>query len=110
MSTVYHMVHYRRSDFGKADLKDATLESLCRSALGVTDASGMTLWERAQDRLLDLGDSSARQILLNKVADLSSAVFGEMCLVQSGDLQALLDLKATKVQLSKITTAEIFNL
>jgi len=110
MSTVYHMAHYRRFDFGKADLKGASLESLCRSALAVTDASGATLWERAQDRLFDLADASARQILLNKVADLSSAVFGEMCLVQSGDLQALLDLKASKVQLSKITTAEIFNL
>jgi hypothetical protein len=104
------MVHYRRFDFGKADLNGASLESLCRSALGATDVSGATLWERAQDRLFDLADVSARQLLLNKVADLSSAVFGEMCLVQSGDLQALLDLKASKVQLSKITTAEIFNL
>jgi hypothetical protein len=104
------MVHYRRFDFGEADLKGASLESLCRTPLGETDASEATLWERAQDRLFDLADVSARQILLNKVADLSSAVFGEMCLVQSGDLQALLDLKASKVRLSKITTAEIFNL
>jgi len=102
------MVHYRRFDFGNADLKGASLESLCRSALGETDASGETLWERAQDRLFNLADVNARQIFLNKVADLSSAVFGEMCLVQSGDLQALLDLKASKVQLSKITRAEIF--
>jgi len=33
-----------------------------------------------------------------------------LCLVQSRDLQALLELKPTKVQLSNLTMAEIFNL
>ena len=70
----------------------------------------VTLWQRAHDRLFSLGDSDGRQIILNKVADLSSAVFGEMCLVQSRDLQALLELTASQVQLSDITTAEIYNL
>ena len=57
-----------------------------------------------------MADSDGRQILLNKVADLSSAVFGEMCLVQSRDLQALLELTPSKVRLSNITMAEIFSL
>jgi hypothetical protein len=33
-----------------------------------------------------------------------------MCLVHSRDLQALLDLKASKIQLSNITRTEVFNL
>jgi hypothetical protein len=110
MATAYHMVHYRRFDAAEVDLKGATLEALCRSALDVADATKVTLWERAQDRLFDLGDGEGRQVLLNKVADLSSAVFGEMCLVQNRDLQALLELKPSMVRLSNITTAEIFNL
>ena len=95
---------------GSANLNGATIEKLCRSALDVTDAASVKLWERAQDRLFDVADSDGRQILLNKVADLSSAVFGEMCLVQSRDLQALLELTPSKVQLSNITMAEIFSL
>lgn len=82
MPTTYHMVHYRRFDAGGADLKGATLEQLCRTALDVADASKTTLWQRIGDRLYDLADTEGRQIFLNKVADLSSAIFGEMCLVQ----------------------------
>jgi hypothetical protein len=67
------------------------------------------LWKRAQDRVHRLEDNET-QIVLNRVADLSSAVFGEMCLVQSAGLQALLELKASEVQLSNITVAEIFGL
>jgi len=47
---------------------------------------------------------------LNRVADLSSAVFGEMCLVHNNGLQALLQLKAKKHKLSSITLAEIYDL
>lgn len=82
MPTVYHMVHYRRFDPGGAGLQGGTLEGLCRSALGHVDASGVTLWERIQDRFHDLVDVAERQVLLNKVVDLSSAVFGEMCLFE----------------------------
>lgn len=110
MPTAYHMVHYRRFDPGTAALNGTTLEELCRSALDIVDPAKLTLWERPQDRLFDLGDSEGRQIVLNKVADLSSAVFGEMCLVQSRDLQALLELTVSTVKLSNITTAQIFNL
>jgi hypothetical protein len=110
MPTAYYMVHYRRFEAGAANLNGATIETLCRSSLDVADSANVKLWERAQDRLFDVGDSDGRQILLNKVADLSSAVFGEMCLVQSSDLQALLELKPSKVQLSDLTMAEIFNL
>lgn len=110
MATAYHMVHYRRFDASDVGVPGATLESLCRTALGQTDGSGVALWGRATDRLYDPGDPSERQIVLNKVADLSSAVFGEMCLVQKHDYQALLEMQASQVQLSNITVAEIYNL
>lgn len=110
MPTAYHMVHYRRFDANSAGSQNVTLEGLCRQALDQADNSGVSLWGRAQDRLFDLADSSGRQVILNRIADLSSAVFGEMCLFQSQDFQALLELQASKVQLSNITTAEIFNL
>lgn len=109
MSTAYHMVHYRSFE-AKSEGKTPSLESLCRSALGQKDSSSLSLWERAQDRFFDLGDASKRQVVLNRVADLSSAVFGEMCLVQNDGLQALLQLEASKIQLSNITLAEVFSL
>ena len=111
MSTVYYWVHYRRFDAGQAKINGATIETLCRHALNVTDTVSTTLWERAEDRLFKMsGENDGKQILLNKVADLTSAVCGEMCLVQQSDLQALLELKTSKVQLSDVTTAEIFAL
>jgi hypothetical protein len=111
MKAVYHWVHYRRFDAGDADLKGQTVESLCRKALSVTDSVSLPLWERAQDRLFAMaGENDGKQLLLNKVADLTSAVCGEICLVQQSDLQALLELKAKTVQLSNVTKAEIFAL
>lgn len=110
MQTAYHMVHYRRFDAGSADVKGQTLESLCRKSLASAGADGTPLWERVQDRLFTLTDGTKRQLLLNKVADLSSAVFGEICLVHSNDLQAFLERKASTIKLSDITTAQIFDL
>ncbi|PZU56742.1 MAG: hypothetical protein DI552_09065 [Brevundimonas sp.] len=110
MPTAYHMVHYRRFNTGGVNIGSETFESACRTALGQANAGGQALWERAQDRLLDLGGSDGGQLVLNRVADLESAVFGEMCLVQNHGLQALLQLRAQTVQLSNITTAEIFGL
>lgn len=110
MPTAYHMVHYRRFNTGGVDIQQQTFEGLCREALGQVGGAGQTLWERAQDRLFTLGDADGGQVVLNRVADLSSAVFGEMCLVQNHGLQALLQLRAQTVQLSNITTAEIFGL
>jgi len=102
------MVHYRKytPHSGGSD----TLEALCRKALGNKDTTGATLWQRVGDRFYDVPDVASRKILLNKVADLASAVFGEMCLVQNDGLQALLELTAANVTLSNITTAEIFKL
>ncbi len=108
MPTAYHMVHYRRFETS-TDLKGQNLETLCRSALN-TKSGGELLWERPEDRLFDTGDGEGRKIFLNKVADLSSAVFGELCLVQSKDLQALLNMKPAKVQLSNLTTAVVYDL
>lgn len=102
------MVHYRRFDAGASASAGVTLEALCRSALNIADTNRATLWARPADRLFDIADG--RKIFLNKVADLSSAVFGEMCLAQSHDLQALLNLEQSTVQLSDITTAVVYNL
>lgn len=109
MSTAYHMVHYRRFEADATKLKGRTLEVLCREALN-TENSGAKLWARPEDRVFDVGDSDGRKIFLNKVADLSSAVFGEMCLAQAKDLQALLNMKPSEVKLSDLTTATVYDL
>ena len=108
MPVSYHMVHYR--SFQATDKTVGSLEGLCRSALNTVDGGGTALWQRASDRVFDLGDGNGTQVLLNRVADLSSAVFGEMCLVESKGLQALLDLRASNVKLSNITLAQIYDL
>lgn len=109
MSTSYHMVHYRRFEADMTALKGKTLENLCRDALNTSNGSS-ALWSRPEDRIFDLGVSDSRKIFLNKVADLSSAVFGEMCLAQAKDLQALLSMKPSKVKLSDLTTATVYDL
>lgn len=109
MSTVYHMVHCRRFDANAKELKGKTLEVLCREALN-TEKSGAKLWARPEDRVLDVGDGEGRKIFLNKVADLSDAVFGEICLAQAKDLQALLNMKPSQVKLSDLTTATVYDL
>ena len=101
MSTTYHMVHYRRFEADATALKGKTLENLCREALNTSNGSS-ALWARPEDRVFDVGDGDGRKIFLNKVADLSSAVFGEMCLAQAKDLQALLNMKPSEVKLSDL--------
>jgi hypothetical protein len=103
------MVHYRRFEADATALKGKTLESLCRDALNTNNGSS-ALWARPEDRVFDVGDSDGRKIFLNKVADLSSAVFGEMCLAQAKDLQALLNMKPSEVKLSDLTTATVYDL
>jgi hypothetical protein len=49
--------------------------------------------EAAHDQSFDPADG--RKVLLNRVADLSSAVFGEMCLMQNHDSQAPFELKTS---------------
>ncbi len=110
MPTAYHMVHYRRFEASLQRPRAVTLEGLCREALSSASGAGVALWERAPDRLFDLGDDNGSQIILNRVADQGSAVFGEMCLVHSRGFQALLQLDASKVQLSNLTFAEIYEL
>lgn len=110
MAVSYHMVNYCRFEIDEGDVGDRTLEGLCRSALGSHRGAATTLWERAPDRRFTLDDGSQATILLNRVADLRDAVFGELCLIEPHGLQALLDLHAERRQLSDLTTAEIFAL
>lgn len=108
MAVVYHMVHYRR--FEAVGSYDGTLENLCRQSLSATDAAGVDLFKRPTDRVLDLGGDAGARIILNRVADLEDAVFGEMCLVEQRGLQAILQLQAQQVQLSNLTLAEVYEL
>lgn len=110
MPAAYHMVHYRRFEVDDGEVGGQSLEGLCRNALSTTSRDGVALWGRADARLLDLRDVAGGKILLNKVADLEDAVFGEMCFVESRGLQALLQLQASKMQLSNLTLAEVFGL
>ena len=109
MSTAYHMVHYRRFDADAKALNEKTLEVLCREALN-SEIGSSRLWARPGDRVFDVGDGDGRKIFLNKVADLSDAVFGEMCLAQAKDLQTLLGTKPSEVKLSDLTTATVYDL
>lgn len=110
MPTAYHMVHYRHFETKDDPRVGGSFEQMCRHALGTVDENNVSLWERAEDRLRNESDDQGRQVILNKVVDLKSALFGEMCLLQSNGLQTLLELKTSKVQLSNITLAEIFTL
>jgi hypothetical protein len=106
----YLMVHYHQNQRTDWDVGAPTLEQTCRQALAQKSPAGLPLWERADGRIYSFNDPEPRQILLNKVADLQSAVFGEMCLVQTKDLQAIIDMTAEKKQLSDLTTAEVYAL
>lgn len=109
MSTIYHMVHYRRFKADAKALDGKTLESLCREALNTNNGT-TSLLARPEDRVFDVADGDGRKIFLNKVADLSSAVFGEMCLAQDRDLQTLLNMQPSEVKLSNLTTATVYDL
>ncbi|PRD42612.1 hypothetical protein C5748_15355 [Phyllobacterium phragmitis] len=109
MSTAYHMVHYRRFEADAKAPKGKTIEVLCREALN-TQNDKSKLWARPEDRVFDVGNGDGRKIFLNKVADLSDAVFGEMCLAQEKDMQALLNMKPSQVKLSDLTTATVYDL
>ncbi len=110
LATAYHMVHYRFVQKTDGTPLSLNFESCCRSVLGTKDKSDIPLWIRIQDRIYQSSEGLKQQVILNRVADLNSAVFGEMCLVDSKGIQALLEQKASKVELSDITTAEIYDL
>ena len=109
MPTVYHMVHYRRFE-GDGQVGGKTFEALCREALNTVSSGSTPLLERPLDRLFNVGGTDGRKVFLNKVADLSSAVFGELCLSQATDLQPFLNMTPSAVQLSELTNAVIFPL
>lgn len=103
------MVHYR--EFQPTGVTaGASLEVFVRKALSGKGPSGLPRWEAINDRLMTLETDAEFELVLNRVADLSSAVFGEMCLVHSKGLQTLLQMKAKKHQLSTLTLAEIYDL
>ncbi|PBB77885.1 hypothetical protein CK218_27670 [Mesorhizobium sp. WSM3879] len=108
MATAYHVVHYR--SFVQPTGETRRLEELCRAILSQHDSNGIALWNRVVDRVQKLDSTGSRQLVLNKVADLSSAVFGEVCLVDTAGLQALLRLRRSTVELSDKTKAEVFDL
>lgn len=105
----YHMVHYREFSHDK-DGVSKSMEDLVRTKLSSIGPSGTPRWEAIQDRLHELKSMQGLEIVINRVADLSSAVFGEMCLIHRDGLQALLNLTAEKKKLSQLTMAEIYSL
>jgi hypothetical protein len=107
MATAYHIVHYKR--FVRPAVNAPSLETLCRNALN-NQVAGVALWQRVNDRVFDLPAVENRKILLNSVADLQGAVFGELCFIQGDGFQALVELTKNQVQLSRLTTAQIFKL
>jgi hypothetical protein len=107
MASTYHLVHYKR--FVRANANDPAFEVLCRNALD-SQSNGVALWQRVNDRVFDLPVTENRKILLNSIADLQSAVFGEFCFIQSDGFQALVELTKNQVKTSKVTTAQIFKL
>lgn len=107
---IYQIVHYRHFQRSVANTTDPSFEQMCRDALSAKDTASLPLWERIRDRVFTYPAPEDRQILLSRVADLQSAVFGEMCLMQTKDLQAVIEMTAKKVQLSSLTTAEIYPL
>ncbi|MFS8143732.1 hypothetical protein [Rhizobium sp. BR 249] len=110
MATAYHMVHYRKVVSCGADKLEATFEAACRGSLGETDANNISLWNRVFDRVFSDPEGMQQQIILNRVADLTSAVFGEMCMVDTKSMQALLAHNPSTVSLSQVTVAEIYDL
>ena len=75
----YHKVHYRRIE---AKAGEPTFEQLCREALEAKDSNGQALALRPDDRVMSVTDGDVqKQVLMNRVADLTTAVFGEICLV-----------------------------
>lgn len=110
MTFTYHMVHYRRFQILEGSADGATLESLCRKALETKNVSGVALSQRVEDRVFPLHDEYGGEIMLNRVADLTTSVYGEFCFSEEKGLQALLQRKASKQQLSNVTLAEVFGL
>lgn len=71
----YHMVHYR--EFKATGLPaPISLENLLRKRLSANGASGAPRWEAINDRLMSPEGNTGYELVLNRVADLSSAVFG----------------------------------
>lgn len=111
MARAYHMVHYRRVIPSPTNEQtEKTFETALRNVLSQENRHGTALWNRVLDRVFTDPEGMQQQIVLNRVADLSSAVFGEMCLVDTKSMQAMLQHNPSTVSLSNITVAEIYDL
>jgi len=103
------MVHYRSFTVPKGSPE--TLESLCRSALA-EKRDDQELWRRPADRVLTISEEGKpeRQFLMNRVADLSSAMFGEVCAANDHDLQAMLKMDTRTEALTGVAETVFFDL
>lgn len=107
---IYHMVHYREFSHDDKARASETLESLIRASLNATNSDGFARWESIEERLLPLNNGTGMDLVLNRVADLTTAVFGEMCLIHQNAMLTLLEMNAKKQKLSAVTMAEIYSL
>lgn len=108
MPSKYHTVNYRRFNIDPIPKENPSLEKICRDVLNHKEDKQETLWERANDRIYSI--ENGRKLILNKITDLSSAIFGELCLIDRNGTQALLNAQRVKKQLSDLTLAEVFDL
>ncbi|WP_298328803.1 hypothetical protein [Asticcacaulis sp.] len=108
MATSYHVVHYRHLE---STDKTINLEASLRAAFNTTGQTQEALWMRIGDRLYNLpNDKDERSLLVNRASDLTSAVFGEICLIQKHDLQAMLKLQESVLKISATTTVKAYDL
>lgn len=109
MATAYHLVHYRHFENNAGQ---PSLEHLIRAAFNTKNStSSDPLWLRIDDRNYTLpDDKDKRSLLINRASDLTSAVFGELCLMQENDLQSILKLKANVLKISNITTVSVYDI
>lgn len=110
MNTVYHTVNYRLFETQLPASGSSTLESMLRAVLDTADTTTVDrLWKRPQDRICPVSAESNQRVFLNKVADLTDAVFGELCLANSGDLLTLIKLDPMELKLSDKTDAVVYD-
>jgi hypothetical protein len=109
VSHTYHLVHYRT--FQSPLNPKKTLEELCREALGRVHG-GLPLWKRPDDRIYRVVEDgkAERRFLMNRVADLTSGMFGEVCASNASDLQALLRSTAKTKRLTPSAETSYYDL
>ena len=108
MAPIYKTVHYRK--FHSEKFVDATFQGILLQELNRTNEQGTKLWGRIADRVWKTPPREGCELILNRVADLQTGIFGEACLVDPEGAQAFLELAEKDAKLSNISSAQIYDL